>query len=88
MGVFQACVIIMSELELEQCGITKFLVKLGKTGTKIWEVLVQVYRDNALKKTAVYKWINRFSEGRENVIEDQRSVRQSTSRTVENIQKV
>jgi hypothetical protein len=33
----------------------KFLVKLGKSGTEIREMLVQVYRDNAMKKTAVYK---------------------------------
>jgi len=24
------------------------------------EMLVQVYRDNAMKKTAVYKWVKRF----------------------------
>jgi len=41
---------------------TKFLVKLGKSGNKIREMLV--YRDNAMKKTAVYKWVKRFSEGR------------------------
>jgi hypothetical protein len=33
----------------------KFLVKLGKSGSKIREMLVQVYGDDAKKKTAVYK---------------------------------
>jgi len=28
-------------------------------------MLVQVYGDNAMKKTAVYKWVKRFSDGRE-----------------------
>jgi len=30
-------------------------------------MLVQVYRDNAMKKTAVYKWVKHVSEGRESV---------------------
>jgi hypothetical protein len=32
---------------------TSAVVKLGKRGNKIREMLVQVYRDNAIKKTAV-----------------------------------
>jgi len=45
----------MSELELEQRMNIKFLLKLGKSGNKIREMLLQVYRDNAMKTTAVYK---------------------------------
>ena len=52
----------MSELELEQRMNIKFLVKLGKSGNEIREMLVQVYGNNAMKKTAVYKWVKRFSE--------------------------
>jgi predicted transposase YdaD len=48
-------------------------------------MLVQVYGDNAMKKTAVYKWVKRFSEGRENVTDEERSGRPATSRTKENI---
>jgi len=51
-------------------------------------MLVQVYRDNAMKKTAVYKWVKRFSEGRESVTDEERSQRPATSRTEENIVKV
>ena len=36
-------------------------------------MLAQVYGDNAMKKTAVYKWVERFSEGRESVTEEERS---------------
>ena len=32
----------------------RFLVKLGKSGNEIRKMLVQVYRDSAMKKTAVY----------------------------------
>ena len=77
----------MSELELEQQMNIKYLVKLGKSGNKIREILAQVYGDNAMKKTAVYKWVKRFSEGRESVTDEERSGRPATSRTEENIAK-
>ena len=51
-------------------------------------MLVQGYGDNAMKKTAVYKWVKLFSEGRESVTDDERSGRPATSRTEENISKV
>ena len=41
-----------------------------------------------MKKTAVYKWVKRFSEGRESVTDEERSGRPATSRTDENIAKV
>jgi len=50
----------MSELELEQRTNIKFLVKFGKSGNEIREMLVQVYGDNGVKKTAVHKWVKRF----------------------------
>jgi len=49
---------------------------------------VQVYGDNAMKKTAVYKWVKRFSEGRESVTDEKKSGQPATSRTEENIAKV
>jgi len=62
----------MSELELEQRTNITFLVKLGKIGNEFREMLVQVYEDNAVKKTAVYKWMKHFSEGRESVTDEKR----------------
>ena len=50
-------------------------------------MLVQVYGDNATKKTAVYKWVKRFSEGRESVTDEERTGRPATSKTEENIAK-
>ena len=41
-----------------------------------------------MKKTAVYKWVKRFSEGRESVTDEERSGRPATSRTEENIANV
>jgi len=63
----------MLELELEQRMNIKFLVKLGKSGSEIRELLEQVYWNNAMKKTAIYKWVKRFSEGRENVSDEESS---------------
>jgi len=54
----------MWELELEQRSNIKFLVKLGKSGKEIREMLVKVYGDNAMKKMADYKWVKRFSGGK------------------------
>jgi hypothetical protein len=47
--------------------MSELLVKLGKSGSKIREMLMQVYGDNAMKKRTVYKWVTRFSERRESV---------------------
>ena len=46
-------------------------------------MLVQVYGDSAMKKTAVYKWVKRFSEGRGSVTDEERSGRPATSRIEE-----
>ena len=73
--VFWCAAMRMSELELEQRTNIKFLVKLEKCGNEIREMLVKIYRDNAMKKTAVYKWVKRFSEGRESVTDEERSGR-------------
>jgi len=78
----------MSELELEQRTNIIFLVKVGKSGNEIREMLVQVYGDNAMKETAVCKWVKRFSEGRESVTDEERSGRPATSRTEENSEKL
>jgi len=86
--VFWCAAARMSELELQQQTNFKFLVKLGKSGNEIIEMLVQVYGDNAMKKTAVYRWVKRFSEGRESVTDEERSGRPATSRTEENVTKI
>jgi len=51
-------------------------------------MLVKVYEDNTMNKTAIYKWVKRFFEGRKSVTDEQRSGRPATSRTEENTAKV
>ncbi|PNF16182.1 hypothetical protein B7P43_G01119, partial [Cryptotermes secundus] len=53
--------------------------KLGKSGSETAESL----GDNAMKKTAVYKWVTHFSEGRESVTDEESSGRPATNRTEE-----
>ena len=77
----------MSELELEQRTNIKFLVKPGKSGNEIRETLVQVYGDTAMKTTAVYKWVKRFSEGRESVTDEERSGGQQQAELKKTLQK-
>jgi hypothetical protein len=62
--------------------MSELLVKLGKSGSQIRKMLVQVYGDNAMKKTAVYKWVTRFSEGREKVPQILRENRRLTVRSI------
>ena len=52
---------------------------------RVIEALTNVYRDSAPKKTAVYKWIQRFKENRADCQDDSRSGRPSTSRSEENV---
>ena len=62
--VFWCAAARMSDLEFEHWTNIKFLVTLGKSWKEIREMLVQVYGDNAMKKTAVCMWVKRFSKGR------------------------
>jgi hypothetical protein len=65
----------------------ELLVKLGKSESKIRDILVQVYGDPAMKKTAVYKWVMRFSEGRESVTDKERSDSQEQAELKKTLQK-
>ena len=63
----------------------KFLVKLGWKGTEIIQALQTVYKDDSPKKTCVYKWIERFRDGREAVEDDEGRGRPTISKNNEKI---
>ena len=65
--------------QLEQWINIKFLVKLGKNGPEIHQMLQQVYGEYALKERTVLKWVQRFREGHEDPKDDARSGRRSAS---------
>jgi hypothetical protein len=54
----------------EQRSNIKFLMKLCKSGQEILEILETVYGESAMKCRTMYKWVDRFKEGRESVDEN------------------
>jgi len=69
---------------LEQCYTIKFCVKLGKSGSKTWQLLRIAYGDAVLSSAQVLRWHKAFKEGRESIEDEQCAGHPSTSRT-ENI---
>lgn len=78
----------MVSVKIEQRINLKFLVKLKKSATECYQLLKEVFGDNTMSRTCVFEWHRRFSEGREEVEDDERPGRPVTSRTEEKIQKV
>jgi hypothetical protein len=72
----------------EQRTDIKFLVKLGKSGQEILEMLETVYGESAMKSRTVYKWVVQFKEGQESIDDNTQERLPSTSRVRENLQHV
>jgi hypothetical protein len=51
-------------------------------------MLTEAYGADAMKKSSVFEWHTRFTEGREDVKDDERTGRPKTNRTDENVEKV
>lgn len=79
--------IMLSVLKEQRINV-KFLVKLEKSATETHSLLKQVYGDGCLSRTQVFEWHKRFKEGRDEIEDDPRSGRPSTSTTPENINKI
>ena len=62
--------------------------KLGKTPSESFAMLQQVYGEETMSRTRAFEWNMRFNEGGEEVEDDPRSGRPSTSRTADNIERV
>ena len=73
-------------MSIEQRINLKFLVQLGKTPTETFNLLQEVYGDATMSRTRIFEWHKRFREGREDVEDDPRSGRPTTSRTNENVE--
>jgi transposase len=70
---------------MEQRVNIKFCVKLGKMTSETYEMLQTVYGDEALGSSSVFKWFKRFKDGRQDLQDNPRSVRPSTSRKADTI---
>jgi hypothetical protein len=78
----------MLSVKVKQRVNVKFCVKLGKSATETYDLLNKPYGDECLCSTQVFEWFKRFKEGREEIGDDQRLGRPSTSKTDANIEKV
>ena len=63
----------------EQLIAVKFCVKLGKSETEIFSMFNMAYGEVAMKRTACFKWHERFKGGRQSIDDDERLGRPSTS---------
>ncbi|GFW66252.1 hypothetical protein TNCV_1711511 [Trichonephila clavipes] len=57
----------------------KYFVKLKKSASKIFPILIEAYRDEILSSSHVFEWLIRFSGGRDCVEDDERAGRTSLS---------
>ena len=78
----------MRRISVEQRINQKFLVRLGKTLTEALKLLQEVCGDNTMSSSRLFEWHRRFKQGREEVEDDYRSGRPSTSSTDENFERV
>ena len=75
-------------MSVEQQINLKFLDRLGKTPTEALTLLQEVYGDDTMSRTRLFVRHRRFKEGREEVEDDHRSGRPSTSRTDQHVEHV
>jgi hypothetical protein len=71
----------------QRCAI-KFCVKLGESATVTYEKLQRAYGENSLSRTQVFRWHKSFLEGREQLKDEHRAGRPSSSKTDDNVERV
>ncbi|XP_071453429.1 protein GVQW3-like [Hetaerina americana] len=73
---------------LEQRYSIKFAVKLGKSSTKTVGMINQAYGESAMSRNMIFRWHKMFVEGREEVDDEPRPGRPSTTLTGESVRKI
>jgi hypothetical protein len=63
-------------------------VKLGKSSTETLEMLCEAFGEYSLSWIAVFEWNSHFKAGRVSVEENECSGQSSTSKTIENVEKI
>jgi len=71
----------MDRLKFQQSCAIKFCVKLDETATVTYEKLQKAYGEHSLSRVQVFRWHKSFLEGREQVEDEPRAGRTSTSKT-------
>jgi transposase len=76
------------EKTIEQCYTIKFCAKLNKSLANTHQMIQEAYGDSALSYSQVSRWLKLFKNGREEVEDDPRSGRPSTSKSDKNVFRV
>ncbi|GFW22262.1 protein GVQW3 [Trichonephila clavipes] len=76
------------ERSLEQRYAIKFCVKLRKNETETFQMLQEAFKDDCILRSQSRKWHKAFKEGREEIADEPRSGRPTTTRTEENVDRV
>jgi hypothetical protein len=66
----------------------KFCQKHGKTATETYEMLQQAFGETALSRSKAFEWYSRFQNGRTSIDDNPHTVRPSTARTNETVDRV
>ena len=70
----------MDRQKFEQGCAIEFCVKLGESATVSYETLQRAYGEHSLSRAQVFRWHKSFLEGREQVEDEPRAGRLSTSK--------
>ena len=87
-AVFVRCVTKMDRQKFEQSCAIKCCVKLGESATVTYKKLQRAYGEHSLCRAQVFRWHKSFLEGREQVENEHRAGRLSTSKTEDNVERV
>jgi hypothetical protein len=74
--------------QFEQWENVEFCQRLGKPASETFQMISQAYGEEALACSAVFKWHNRFAQGRNSLEDDEHADRPRTVRTELTIQEV
>ena len=66
----------------------KFCFQLGKMSSETIQMMQKAFENECMSKTRIKEWYNRFEGGRTSVDSDSRSGRPSTTKTLDNIERV
>ena len=77
----------MDRQKFEHRWAIKFCVKLGEFATLTYEKLQRTYGEHSLSRAHVFRWHKSFLEGREQVEDEPRVGRPSTSKTDDNVER-
>jgi len=78
----------MDRQKSEQCCAIKFCVKLGESATVTYENLQKAYGEHSLSRAQVFRCHKSFLEGREQVEDEPRAGRTSTSKTDDSVERL